>query len=417
MLNKVVEKYDGLTTFIINTIVQILEFVEIKSKDHPVVYNINLPREIFVNFSAENIIEMCFTIINVIYKTILKHPKFSLIKKYVIEKLPEIAYIPGKSPESNFSKIFLNEMVIDKFILFIGIYSEGIFYEMKADENNRISTFINEENTKHLSHILEYLFNCLNYNDKAQGLAYQASNTIKTIFDNTKGKLFVQEFLNNNIYQMINLIEDIQNITFFEILESLVGNLNSISHVYDMVKALIKRILKEIKSNKQEEKMINIYVSKCFNIIESIIETHVMNNTSDKIPVGKMEEELKDILLYIKNPSRIDFEDDILRLTYKLLQKSEDITESSKLVFDYINRVISNHGCIKRETFDFIHQLISKQNTEFLDNEKTQKELKDIVLFKDDEDDFSSVFSCIIMQIWILVSLLIINLEKQKYTH
>lgn len=350
---------------------------------------------------------MCFTVLNITYKAILKHPKFPIVKKHILEKLNEIAFIPGKSPESNFSKVFSNEMVIDKFILFIGTYSDGLFYDIRIDENGVVIEFITDENSKKLCHALEYLFNCLNYFEKAPGIAYQASNTIKSLFENPKGKNLIKEFLNSKISQMILLIEEIQIVLFFDILESVEASIVDVTHVYSMVKALVKRILKEIKSNKHDDQKINIYISKCFNILESIIKRHVGNDNSAKIPVIKMEEEIKEIILYIKNPNRIDFEDDILRLTYRLLEKSQDITDSSKLVFDCLNRVICNHGCIKRETFDFLYQIISKKNKEFLESPNIQKDLRDIVLFKEDEDDYTSVYTSMLMQIWVLVSLLI----------
>jgi len=64
----------------------------------------------------------------------------------------------------------------------------------------------------------------------------------------------------------------------------------------------------------------------------------------------------------MKNPSRIDFEDDIIDLTYNMITNTNKITESAKKIFPTLSKCIGKNNLFSKQLFLLINQYIIIDN-------------------------------------------------------
>ena len=403
MLTKIIEKYDGLNSYIINLIVGILDYISKGGSSNPNnTYNLDLSFTFIQSHKTEIIVDLCFFILNLLFKFIVKSPSFSVLKAFFFNHMNEIVIIES-SDQSLLSSVCSTDIIIDKVVFFLGLYAENILLE-----GNEVSSYIKVDFQDKFYFLLKFLFlSLLNYSNN-QGTSFQASFAIKNLLSIKLIKQSYESFIVGFFPTFINAVDEIEIIPYFDLLENIL-NLNVLNseNIGLITKKCIDRALKEAKSanvlNKKPDQL-SIYMNKCLNIIVEISEKYVFENSPvpNKISIDLYESLMTEILSYIKNPNKCDFDIDIIIITTNLQKQSSKLLQSTQLVYQNIEKICLKHS-LNKSIFEFLNYLI---NSYPLSNHEECKKLLNIVSnCIDSSDEVEYLYIALTLQLIITVSL------------
>ena len=404
MLTKIVEKYDGLNSYIINLVVGILNYISKGGSTNPTnIYDLGLNINFIQSHRTEIIVDLCFFILNLLYKSIVKSPSFHILKAFFFNHFNELIIIEA-SDYSLLSTVCGTDIIIDKVVFFLGLYAENLLLDSKE-----ISSFIKVDFKDKFYYLLKYQFMALLNYSKNQGTSYQASFSIKNLLSIQLIKPSYQTFMIDFFPTFINAIEEIEVIPYFDLLESILNlNILSTDNIGLLTKKCIDRALREAKSTnvlKEKADDLSIYINKCLNILSDVSERFVFENVPapNKISIDLYESLITEILSYIKNPSKCAFDLDIIEITTNLQKQSSKLLQSTQLVYQNLEKLCVKHS-LNKSIFEFLNYLIN--NYPLNNHEECNKLLNIISKCIESADDVDFLFISLILQLIITVSIL-----------
>jgi len=347
ILDKMCLKYDGIGNQVMSFCIQLLNFIFSgencnKIKEYP---TLDQPyAERIMKMNQENKIEICLLVFTVLTHLMTKSEKY-------IEGI-KLFFNTHYNNILKYESIFVKSRLCSFF---------GFFLDELFNENHDL---INKS--------IEFLFlNLFKYN-QFQGLSYQVFNNLTKAADAINDLISINQYKGNfqeivKIYfeQIVDNITEIEIPFYFdliqEILECFLGD-NHIN-VLKICEKCRNRILNEIKrpSKIVSESDSNTFISKCFNIIKLLTEKD--NKISDKI--DKIEEILEPIFEYMKNPTKIDFEEEIMFIISSIVKISKSVTPSAQRVYVYLDKYFNQNNIISDELYEFLSYIIL-YGTDFL---------------------------------------------------
>lgn len=384
--------------------------MSINSLNEGLDYNLPFPLEFIIQNKDEILVDTCFFLFNVCCKTFVVSKKIDYVKK-IFEKY-YTCFIPIDQTRAVNQKLFeicTQEIVQDKVAFFLGLYGENIFLKLDY-KNNTASVILVPGYEEALMFSIRFLFKLmLNYNEN-QGSSFQACFSLKSLLGIDILKPYYNRIFEGFFDNLISGVKEIELYPYFDLIIDIISippcklktnfvfdaNINSMisnnncsdfselsnrkmpfthDQMIELIKSCVERCLKELKSTKGSSNGL----SKCFNILLTISEIYLHNelhpkvnllgqtneqlpgNSYDKlIQVTTMEFLISPITSYIKNPSKIDCELEIIDLITNLQKHIPTILESTVLIIKYIEKIIQKNETINKSIYEIIYQFFDK---------------------------------------------------------
>jgi hypothetical protein len=216
--------------------------------------------------------------------------------------------------------------------------------------------------------------------------------------------------------KLIPHIENIDLIIFFEVIADILSSCKIEQNLISAIDHSTKRILKEIKSNNpSNEKTSPLYISKCINIIIAILKENKLNSITsnddlilgitqdcNRINLHEVEKCLAPLLNYLKNPIKIEFDDELLDILKALLNNCEYVTPYSKEIFPYLQQIITKTEGMSTTLFKILNLYITKDDGFIFSNIKTLEILIKMLLEcidYEEEIEFGPICAAILLQV------------------
>ena len=226
--------------------------------------------------------------------------------------------------------------------------------------------------------VIKMFITSLNQNEENHALALQSSDTLNTIINDNDIVPRIKPIINELLFAVNDAILTVKIPHFFEFLEEIFKYYKDDilkENVVICVNYLVKRIENDVTNNKGKswkenpfqqhapgpiegkdtEKIENtISIQKCWGVIMRILETgsYVENFGVELI------NELKILFGGLVDPSRIDFDDDIVKSMKICINKTKHIDDVMKTLFGLLGNTFKKYKYIYPELFDLIKAYI-----------------------------------------------------------
>jgi hypothetical protein len=221
--------------------------------------------------------------------------------------------------------------------------------------------------------VIKMFISSLNQGEETQALAYQSSDTLNTIINDNDIIPRVKPIISDIIKSIAPAVLTVKIPDFFDCISEIFKYYHESITAEDfnlLLEHLVKRIDTDVNKSKGEaatqspfqikgsgpvERMNDHFttttgVNKWWSIIISILETdHYIENYLEQI-----EDQLKYLFGLLSDPSRIEFDDDIVKSMKIIITKSGKVSDVMKILFPYLKKTFEKHKFIYSELFDLI---------------------------------------------------------------
>jgi hypothetical protein len=293
----------------------------------------------------------------------------------------------------------VNSYIIkDRLAIFIGNFLDS-FYEVKDIK---------------FTYCLEFLFQNLLLGSQYEFITHECAAALNDILSVKKISEALKEPISKHLNSLKDGIKDASFSLYFDVIHEIILNIDVDEFVVPLVKALVDKILQEVvpqtrikfkvSNPKHNNNKYNLIINKSFNIIRCI--------TDKEIYVVKyilyLEEILKPLLEYMKNPQRIDFDEDIVLIITSFIKYSKTIPASALIVLPYLQLYLKKSKGLSLDLYELINQYIVHGNGIIDVNEEYSKVLMKIFTtsFSDKcEYELSGFLAANLIQVWLQVYL------------
>jgi hypothetical protein len=382
LLQKIVRKYD-ISSTVVHFCLTLADAC-ITSVSNPEC------EEFIKTYTAEQNIDMSIMVICILSNEIIKS-KVTLLRNFLEAHLNILLSVNST-------------LIKNRLCLFFGLYLDQIYKTAYTDN---------------IAKVIEFLFQQL-FSKEANGVSFQAANALNSLISHKGYSLVIADVIKKMIITLINTIKEIEVHLFFEVLLDIVIYLDIEDHVLFVFREVTQRILKEVKSVQPDIKSdseYNIYINKCFKVLMAIVEKYSFSNIRDKFDpdsdvqvvietntfeLNELEKILQPLVLYLKNPIKIYFDDELIVLITKVLRNSKEVTEFMKEVFFYIPKLMNKHEGIDKELFELIYAYI-EYGSEFFTDDHPRSKLVHMIksaLTNEPDSDESPVYAAMLARLW-----------------
>lgn len=338
LLQKICDNYGFVSSMVLNFILQYFENLlndnktELPQNQFSMLVNSNSP---IITIDYEYKIDFCLLVLILL----------------------EDHFVDSKLFKQRFRTIFLNHyiklngmnsvLVMDKLCLFYGIFIQILFEEGNYDDDYKFNSIV-----------FDYLMSILLNYTKCEGLGYQSANAIYDIlYQNDLGKeLIFSDIINQNISKINMLIEESDVHLFYSILVYIEERIdfNSIEAESELLTNVTKRMLKEIKEIDQYNQM-SLFLEKGFVILNKFLQkTKLTNDKNSKLNIERFESMITPIVLYIKNPNKIIFEDYIIDLMEKEIISTKMIPPLPLSILPFLQLTCKKNKMLSQNEYSFL---------------------------------------------------------------
>ena len=222
--------------------------------------------------------------------------------------------------------------------------------------------------------VISMFIRSLSLSEESSALAYQSADTLNTIINDNDIIPRVTPFINELLEKVAEWIMTVEIPDFFEFLNEIFKFYNdSISKesIVLILRWIVRRILYDVESKspqseenqnpfkveetksvvkKESSAKSTIIIAKSWSIIFEIISNREFVNSY----TAEIEEELKSLFGLLYDPTRIEFDDDIIKAMKIMISNSSQISDTMKILFPYIRNSFEKHKFVYTELFDLI---------------------------------------------------------------
>lgn len=225
-----------------------------------------------------------------------------------------------------------------RICLFLGYYLTDVFVQKDMNQIQR------EYFSKYLAYLTEGLKlagKCVN------AISLQAFDALSCILQNKEKPEFIKFLINEVFAALIGLLMETQISELWDLIDDLFENhfvcfSDKGTVLRSLISKLRDRIFLELSKIKGEKIETNIFINKSWNIIRSSAE----NPGFEAGYVEIIESELYPLFEMLKDPSSIDFDEDILLLIAELMKKSQRVTALEFSLVKYLGLYFEKYHCV-----------------------------------------------------------------------
>ena len=165
----------------------------------------------------------------------------------------------------------------------------------------------------------------------------------------------------------------------------------------------MKKVKNKAKKKAKEQTNLNDYniiINKCFNIIRMLVhsKTFVISN------MQKIEEALSPLVAYMDNPNKIDFDEDIISITYYLIIHNEKLTQIPMNLIEHLYKYCQKIEGLLLDMYELINAYLAYGTDIILsyDNLTNGIYLAFEQGIKNIKYKNSPLYTCLLIQTWII---------------
>jgi len=300
---------DGVLSFSVNLLCELLDQSLSQS---PVENYPNLsqfPNSIILSLPEEIKADLAFTALSTINYSVSRRRDLTTIVENVLKK-----YLPHWPNVKS-------AVIQAKFCLFLNYYCEYVF----------------ENDSESFSMLLQSLLYFCDPNTCSKAANIQASDTISNIIQDEDVSFRLENYM-ADIWQRLMQIIPYQNCKgFYEGLQEIVAGHMEVVFPYigQLVPVLVKKIQDEFSRTQPKpgkNRKTSTIIIKCWNIIRGLEEN---KDLTPELAL-QLEQYLLPLFEFMRNPSEIDFDDDIVLFETALMKKTETVTQTGWTLFQQL---------------------------------------------------------------------------------
>ena len=373
LLTKLSEKYDRIGNFVVNFSLQLIDYnmkginmEELKQYPHlnymdnsaniSAEYRLSLEK-IMKTFSPENLIDVAMLNLLILSAQVNKSAANMAVLRIILETHVE-------------KLLNINSSIIkDKLCLIYGTFMDDLY---QPDE---VQSFY-----AHIFKVIEFLFMQIFLFKENPGVAYQASYALNQLIYYKDYSDVVNGIVRKIMPKLIGIINEIDVVLFFDTLVDIVVYLDIEDSLIPLCREVANRILKEVKSpsNKSREKSDRTFLNKSFHILRTVLEKNKLftPNKEDVVvipsamEINEFEAIIEPVVMYIKNPLKIDFDDEIIYLMISVLKNAQRLTNLSIGILKYLSNYLAKNQGMTEELFEFLNIFIIYDSERWLSTSK-----------------------------------------------
>ena len=384
LLTTICEESEDLSIEILNFTFQLLSY-NIKEIDNSFISNYNLINNsygefLLKKFSKNILIDSSLLVICILAKQTLKNQEINInLRNFFILN-------------QNYLQDMTSSLLQFKLCLMYGLFIDDLFCNEQEEDNIFV---INA-----LKYLLELI---LQYSKSSEihGVCYQGLHTFEILISNDLYSNLASTVVRNKINELINQINTINIDIFFDVLCSIICNLNVEDYIITILTKVIERFKIDVEKNNFKS---NTFIIKECNLIQKIFEHYYDGNNIQMENITN-----NTLLILIQNIEKIEYSDNIL-----LILKAYTMNNSGKInnilfdSFPYYSKYIINKGGFDKIMFNILNYILLNDKENLLNsNNQLSKYLSEIFnltlnMLDEYSGEPSPLYTLILICIWLL---------------
>ena len=169
------------------------------------------------------------------------------------------------------------------------------------------------------------------------------------------------------------------------------------------LKFRVKKEKNKIKKKAAQQTNLNDYkiiINKCFNIIRMLMHSKVFVVKN----LNKIEEALSPLVAYMEEPQKIDFDEDIISVTYELIIHNEKLTQIPLNLIGHLYKYCQKIEGLLLDMYELINAYLAYGTEIILSNENWIKGVEMVFEegIKNTKYKNSPFHTCLLIQTWII---------------
>ena len=205
------------------------------------------------------------------------------------------------------------------------------------------------------------------------------------------------------LYQIMANFENRDNEFFQKIFVNLCQRINVEVERHFRLKFFVKK-----EKNKAKKKAVNqtnlndykIIINKCFNIIKLLLNNKRFVDKNYEL----IENSLKPLVAFMKEPQKIEFDEDIIYIIYNLIILREKVTGLCFSIIKNLYKYINKSEGMLLDTYQLINAYLAYGTEQILANKEWYEGIFSAFDsgIKSKKYDKSGLYTCILLQTWVI---------------
>ena len=297
-------------------------------------------------------------------------------------------------------------VIKQRVCFFISVYIEHFIY-------------LNKIRDDFFMHICEFLFFNIFQNRNNKIAQYESFESLKIIL--ISYQKFKENFIvvsQKYIDEFISFSRKTNNVLFFDLLNEIINSISTENIILEITKNIFIRILTEISPRKlshsrrnemQVDQGLNakyrIIINKCFLIIKKIFSNQIFISNH----FSEIDELITPLLMYMKYPNKIDFDEDFIQIMIVLLKTLKSIPPCAMKLLPDLCQYLRKKKGLTLDLFELLNAYIIYSNDIIENYEDFCK-----IIFKNFKKSFAKESNVIISSYLgtCLMQILLLNSKK-----
>lgn len=201
--------------------------------------------------------------------------------------------------------------------------------------------------------VIDFLLLSLSLGGGEKVVALQSADTLSTVITDKDLIPRLEEHIPRIVEIVTQCILKINIKLFFNFLLDFVKTYNDTlgDSVIRIVQALVERVLVELKNCHEKGEKNNLIINKCWNVIRLVSE---FDSFMPRY-ASELEHALKPLFEFIIDPSRIEFEDDIVLTLKSFIKKTGAISQVMWTIFPHLEKVFEKNKGVFGNLLDTVN--------------------------------------------------------------
>jgi len=271
----------------------------------------------FLNAEPEIVAETCLVALTAISYILPRRADLVPVFEDSLAMNIDRLLAPGDNP--------LSVLLRSRMSLLLGYYADMIFPKYE-------SAFVK---------VINFLVGSLALTGNQKAVAMQSADTLNTIISDKDLVPRLEPYLPALMPVMNDCTGKVHNKLYFSFLLDFVKSYAEAigEDVVPFVVSLVARVLSELKACHEKGEKNNLVINKCWNVLRLILE----NDAFMPRYAAAFEKALQPLFEFMTDPSRVEFEDDIVLSMKSFVRKTGAVSDVMWTLFPYLQAVFEKN--------------------------------------------------------------------------